>query len=1132
MKYTFDEIMDFHPDNNRVYCEIVDNISKIVPFVGAGMTTFVYGTWNDLLYALTDRLTDSEEKKRIKNMIGKGGNNCFAAAELLEKKRSVLNFKHDLMYYFSEKKLAEKEIQLSEEAVWVLPELFQELVITTNFDQVLEYVYKKRSHEFKEVFGPGKNELLLTALREKNEGALFKLHGTIKDGFVDYSNIVLTESQYRRHYSDDAALTGSMKECFNDKLLLFLGCSLKQDLTMELLRKTLRPGIKNYTIINCSRNERDERVRQLGDLNIRAIVYEGERHEAVRIILEHLLEDLYCEQKKNYVKSVVIKGKQSLSVDSILDTDISKEIFQKKEITFADSMKSHPENLKSCGIESGKTAVSYPKKLTQAPALNPKAYKKSRSELEGKVLHHIEAGENVLLYGCGGIGKTSVAQEIYHIVSSCPTEKYGVNSLAWVTYGSDLAVSIYNSVSGPKGKNSTYFASEWLEKNPGMLLFIDNVDDESAFKSDQLFKSLGNYTIRVVVTGRIQENTFFETEEVPPLPLEACRELFYSYYEDCVRQDDILDQILTTLCCHTVTVELTAKIASAEGISLAELRQRLEENGLKFSDEAVGTITYSRLPDEKKLIEQLKIIFSISNCRDKEKRLLGQMAVIPQQSVTGKQIHEWFECQYSVIESVAGKGWISRGSRTNSPDRTYSMNRIVSQAILDQNSMEEVYASCSNFVGLLSDKLYVKKHGNDNTLEKYLALGRSVLQICHEQMRSKKDMQLLVNFLNAYTYIGAYQEIIDLQDIAKGIIRRFAADSVLSANLECILGVACQRVAEFRRAIEHYNNALNICRQCSDYKPSELYWAELVLKNNIATARHRFGSFQEADILYREVEDRCADFLSRRKDRRVETLLTDCMNNHGALLSEWGKESAAQYCLSALKKNLLLLADDKDDRTYINTNIYINLALCAADGKKKYIDHLIEENAGTKDSLALLDLAFRQRKHTENKLALATAEHDLGVFFYLMKNDLETALNYTRDALNIRKRYYGSTHPSTMSSRLNLGTFLLCGENSERTAEGIQMYRSMVSDLGKISDEECSNIRQIPRIIYSNMGLFPDKDIQREIQEAVLVYRENDIGEGVIKQLHETYGSSSCRSDVWNLIINREVSNITIANKL
>ena len=51
-----------------------------------------------------------------------------------------------------------------------LSELFQNLVIVTNFDSVLEYVYKK--HEFKKVFGSGKNELLLTALREKWGSAL------------------------------------------------------------------------------------------------------------------------------------------------------------------------------------------------------------------------------------------------------------------------------------------------------------------------------------------------------------------------------------------------------------------------------------------------------------------------------------------------------------------------------------------------------------------------------------------------------------------------------------------------------------------------------------------------------------------------------------------------------------------------------------------------------------------------------------------------------------------------------------------------------------------------------------------------------------------------------------------------
>lgn len=1081
-EYTFDDIMKFHPENPYVYEEIKRKASILVPFVGAGLTAFAYGSWNNILKQLSGFLISKKTKERFNELLRE--NDYLEAAEFLEKELGSYNFQHDLMHLFSRKKFIEKKEELQTQAIWLLPDMFQNLVITTNFDAVLEYVYQERGLEFETALRPGDDALLTTARRENTERVLFKLHGTITEKAVDYDRIVLTKSQYQKYYVENSDLQRNLMDCFKEKLLLFLGCSLQQDRTMELLQRVLVPGINNYTIFSCKKNERAEQKKRLGEMHIRSILYNERHHESVRIVLERLLEDLKTDQKS--------KG--------------------------------------SCGIKSGTAEVHYPKKLTMPPALNPKVYKGSRSALEDKVLHHIEAGENVLLYGCGGIGKTSVAQEIYHTVSSLPIEKYGVSSLAWVTYIGDLSVSIYNSVPEHKGKDSsTSFAFEWLEENPNLLLFIDNVDEENAYKSDLLFRSLGNYPIRAVITGRIRDKTFWETEEVLPLPLEACRKLFYYYYENCVRQDDILDQILTTLCCHTVTVELTAKIAAVEGVSLEKLKRRLVENGLKFSEEAVGTITYSRLPDEKKLIEQLKIIFSISNCDDEEKRLLRQMAVIPQQPVTKKEIHEWFECKYHVIEAVVRKGWISMA---NAQGGMYSMNRIVSQAILEQNSMEEVYISCSKFAGILSNKLYVKEHRNDNTLEKYLTLGSSVLQICHEQMHSEKDMRLLVNFLNAYTYIGAYQEIIDLQDIAQGIYRRFAANSVLAANMECILGVACQRVAEFRRAIEHYNKALNICRQCSDYKASELYWAELILENNIASARHRCGNFQEADILYSELEDRCTIFLNEQKDRRVETLLADCMNNHGALLSEWGKQSSEQYCLSALKKNLTFLVDDKEDRTYINTNFYINLALCVADGNAEYIDHLIAENTEAKNSFALMELVLQQRKSTENKLALATAEHNLGVFYYLMKNDLETALKYTRDALNIRERSYGRTHPSTMSSRINLGTFLLLDErDSSQTQEGLNVYRDIVSDLGQISDEERSNIQQIPRIINSNMGLFSDKDIRQEVREAVSVYCKKDTGDGVVKQLHEAYGLGRCRSDVWNFIITREVSNITIANK-
>ena len=45
MAYTFDEIMAFHPDNADVYQEIKELLPKLVPFVGAGLTQFVYCSW-------------------------------------------------------------------------------------------------------------------------------------------------------------------------------------------------------------------------------------------------------------------------------------------------------------------------------------------------------------------------------------------------------------------------------------------------------------------------------------------------------------------------------------------------------------------------------------------------------------------------------------------------------------------------------------------------------------------------------------------------------------------------------------------------------------------------------------------------------------------------------------------------------------------------------------------------------------------------------------------------------------------------------------------------------------------------------------------------------------------------------
>ena len=60
---------------------------------------------------------------------------------------------------------------------------------------------------------------------------------------------------------------------------------------MDILHDSIIQGVNHYAVIGCQESEKDEKVRRLGEKNIRVILYKQGRHEAVRVILEHLLEE-------------------------------------------------------------------------------------------------------------------------------------------------------------------------------------------------------------------------------------------------------------------------------------------------------------------------------------------------------------------------------------------------------------------------------------------------------------------------------------------------------------------------------------------------------------------------------------------------------------------------------------------------------------------------------------------------------------------------------------------------------------------------------------------------------------------------------------------------------------------------
>lgn len=289
MPATFKEVMDFHPQNYDVFNEIKGNISQIMPFVGAGLTARFYGGWKSAIEKLGAYITDPDDQAELERLLQES--QYLEAAQFLEDRRGVRNLRRDIANHFSAEKLDARWGEVRHEAIYLLPLLFKRPLLTTNFDQGLERVYQAHGIGLP-ALNPADDELVEDARRLLREPCVFKLHGTVVGSMTAYESLVFTEKQYSAHYAPGGKARAALSEFARGRAMLFLGCSLQGDRTVDVLREETGTGATNYAIVSCAREECDERIRQLEEAGgIRAILYEDEEYDSVRVVLERLLEE-------------------------------------------------------------------------------------------------------------------------------------------------------------------------------------------------------------------------------------------------------------------------------------------------------------------------------------------------------------------------------------------------------------------------------------------------------------------------------------------------------------------------------------------------------------------------------------------------------------------------------------------------------------------------------------------------------------------------------------------------------------------------------------------------------------------------------------------------------------------------
>lgn len=293
-RITFEEIMACYGGNETAYAGLKESYkkNKTVPFVGAGLCVpFGYKQWSGLLKELATLLSDSTSKNLVNAQID-AGRFLDAAQEIHDRGGSVMFDTLQRLVSIDIYKKCDTSVQ-QDSVMMLLPELFPDTpVITTNFDQVLEQVYLEVRSDYLNKCTPY-DQPQLTQLSQRNAHILLKLHGDIGPGICSTDKLVFTKEQYDQVYAPGAPLTEALSNLFRNNSMLFLGASLAQDRTTDILKEVHEkyPDTRHYAILSYpkTQTELEKIMRRLDKLGVLPIFFPTQEYSCIRVILEELL---------------------------------------------------------------------------------------------------------------------------------------------------------------------------------------------------------------------------------------------------------------------------------------------------------------------------------------------------------------------------------------------------------------------------------------------------------------------------------------------------------------------------------------------------------------------------------------------------------------------------------------------------------------------------------------------------------------------------------------------------------------------------------------------------------------------------------------------------------------------------
>ncbi len=227
--------------------ELVEAIKSqmVVPFIGAGLSCQNgLPSWGGALRELFEKVKDEDDDNKFENLKKyeklRNGLENLEKKEFLEAANYFYSYDSTITENFLSSRFRLKTGERICGALSLLPDLFKGCIITTNFDSLIEEAYLGERKPIKNyMHGIQKEHNFHTAL-SRGERSILKLHGSSPD--ID--TYIFSKKQYDKAYGSgeidfSKPLAKILRQIYVSRNLLFLGCSLEEDITLKLFKKVI-----------------------------------------------------------------------------------------------------------------------------------------------------------------------------------------------------------------------------------------------------------------------------------------------------------------------------------------------------------------------------------------------------------------------------------------------------------------------------------------------------------------------------------------------------------------------------------------------------------------------------------------------------------------------------------------------------------------------------------------------------------------------------------------------------------------------------------------------------------------------------------------------------------------------------